>query len=135
VKGSWKLRSRGALSRSDAWACFTANLALPGSGSLAAGRAVGYGQMAVSFLGLILSLVTAIPMFQWALSGGLAASQSPLEDPFQGLSELWLHVRWPLAGIGLVAAALLWALTTSLAILAAAPKNDLKIPPPINPPA
>jgi hypothetical protein len=123
VKGSFKLRPRRAISRKEAWACFTANLALPGSGSLAAGRRVGYLQLAIGFLGFAFTLVTAIPMLQWALTGGLAAAQSSSGDPFQDLSELWVHVRWPMAGMGFFAASIIWAAMTSLAVLADAPKE------------
>jgi hypothetical protein len=123
VKGSLKLRPHRVLSRKEAWACFSANLALPGSGSLAAGRRIGYAQMAAGFLSVAVTVVTAIPMIQWALSGGLAGSQSSLSDPFQNLSDLWIHVRWPMAGMALFAAAIVWATMTSVAILAAAPKE------------
>jgi hypothetical protein len=126
MKGSFKLRPRRALSRAEAWACFTANLAVAGSGSLAAGYAIGYWQMAAVFLAMILSLVTSIPMIQWWLSGA-ASAQSALDDPLQNLLKVWLHVRWPLASIGLYVAAVLWALTTSLTILAHAAKD--KVPP------
>jgi hypothetical protein len=109
----------------------TANLALPGAGSLAAGRAVGYGQMACAFLGLIVTLVTGIPMFQWALSI-LRNSQSSMNEPFENLLELWRHACWPLAGIGLFVVAILWAMATSRALLAGAPKETR--PPLIHPP-
>jgi hypothetical protein len=124
MKGSWKLRPRRALKRSEAWACLTANLALAGSGSLAAGYAVGYWQMAAVFLAMILTIITSIPMIQWMLAGG-AAAQSRMDDPLQYMSAVWLHARWPLATIALYVAAILWALTTSLTILARAPKSDL----------
>jgi hypothetical protein len=122
VKGSLKLRPRRVLSRAEAWACFTANLALAGSGSLAAGRAVGYAQMAAVFLAMILTFVTAIPFIQWMLSGGIVP-QSPLDDPFQNFQALWVHARWPLVSICLYVASILWAMMTSLAILAKAPKQ------------
>jgi hypothetical protein len=125
MKGSLKLRPRRAISRSEAWACFTANLALPGSGSLAAGRAVGYFQLAAAFFALIFSLVSAIPMYQWAGSGGMAAAQSSLDDPYGRLSEVWRHVRWPLMGVGLFAASILWGMITSLVILAGAGKDSV----------
>jgi len=125
VKGSLKLRPRRVLSRAEAWACFYANLALPGSGSLAAGRAVGYWQVAASFLAFGLSVVTAIPMLQWALSGGAAAVQSPLGDPFEQLAEVWHHARWPMAGFGLFVASIFWATMTSMAILAESPKESV----------
>ncbi len=126
MKGSLKLRARRSLSRAEAWACFTANFALAGSGSLAAGYAVGYWQMATVFLAMILTCVTSIPLLQWKLSGA-GASSAGMDDPSQQLLELRLHVRWPLACIGLYVAAVLWALTTSLTILAHATKE--KVPP------
>jgi hypothetical protein len=129
VKGSLKLRPRRVLTRSEAWACFTANLALAGSGSLAAGRAVGYAQMAASFLAMILSFISAVPFIQWALSNG-GVPQSPMGDPFQGLGDLWYHARWPLASIGLYAVSVLWAMMTSRSILAEAAKGSV---PPVIP--
>ena len=127
MKGSFKLRPRRILSRGEAWACFTANLALPGSGSLAAGRAVGYWQMAASFIAFGVSVVTAIPMLEWAMSGGAAAMQSPSGDPFQQMADLWQHARWPLVGTCLFVASIAWATMTSMAILAESPKE--RIPP------
>jgi hypothetical protein len=128
MKLSLTLRPRRALTRAEAWGCFTANLALPGAGSLAAGRAVGYGQMTAAFLGLFVSAATAIPMFQWGMSHGF---QLPADDPLASLQDYWLHVRWPLAGVCIFAVAFLWAMTTSLAILAGAPKGTTppRIPP------
>ena len=125
MKGSLKLRPKRVLNRKEAWACFSANLALPGSGSLAAGCAVGYWQLAATILALILTLVTAIPMIQWAMSGGLAASQSPLSDPFEQLAETWHHARWPIGGMALFAGSILWATMTSLSVLAKAPKEGV----------
>jgi len=117
MKGSLKLRPRRALTRAEAWACFTANLALPGSGSLAAGYAIGYGQMTAAFLAEILTCVTGIPMIKWVLSGAAASQMS--------LGDLWLYAHWPVACIGLFAAAVLWALTTSLTVLAHASKDGV----------
>jgi hypothetical protein len=127
MKGSWKLRPKRALNRKEAWACFTANIALAGSGSLAAGRAVGYAQMAGAFVAMIMTFLTSIPMYQWVASGGYAAAQaSPDLEP---LLELWPHVKWPLASIGLYVLCILWAMTTSIAILANATKDG--VPPKI----
>jgi len=123
MKGSLKLQPRRALNHSEAWACFIANLALPGSGSLVAGRVAGYFQLAAAFLALIFSMVTTIPMSQWVMSGGASAAQSSTGDPLQQMSDLWRHARWPLVGIGLYAVIILWAMTTSLAILAGASKD------------
>jgi hypothetical protein len=125
MKGSLKLRPKRILNRKEAWACFSANLALPGSGSLAAGLAVGYFQLAVAFLADAICVVTAIPMLRWGMSGRLAVLQSPSGDPFEYLPELWLHVRGPLAGVGVLVVAILWATTTSRSILAKAPKEGV----------
>ncbi len=129
MKLSLTLRPRRALSRAEAWACFSANLALPGAGSLVAGRAVGYGQMACAFLGVFVTLVTAIPMIQWVLSSG--GSPSSTADPFASLLDLWRHARWPLAGIAIFVVAIFWAMATSLLLLAAAQKDAVppRIPP------
>ena len=124
MKGSLKLRPKRVLTRKEAWACFSANIALAGSGSLAAGRAVGYAQMAAVFLAMIMTLVTGIPFIQWRLSGG-GVSHSPMDDPFQGMEDVWLHARWPLASIGLYAVSVFWSLTTSLSILASSTKNGV----------
>jgi hypothetical protein len=123
MKGSLKLRPKRVLNRKEAWACFSANIALAGSGSLAAGRAVGYAQMAAVFLAMIMTLVTAIPLFQWVASGGYAAAQStPGIEP---LLELWPHIQWPLASFGLYGLCILWAMTTSLSILAKSTKDGV----------
>jgi hypothetical protein len=125
VKGSLKLRPRRVLSRKEAWACFTANLALPGSGSLAAGRAVGYAQLAAAFASIAFTGVASIPMFQWALSGGLTTPQTAMDDPSQNLLDLWIHMRWPLASICFFGVVIFWATMTSRDILAKAPKDDV----------
>ncbi len=130
MKGSLKLRPRRALSRTEAWACFTANLALAGSGSLAAGYAIGYLQMATVFVAMILTFVTSIPMIQWKLSASTSASTSTLDDQTQQLLDLWLHARWPLACIALYVVAVLWALITSLTILSHTTKD--RVPPRID---
>jgi len=117
MKGSFKLRPRRALNRAEAWGCLTANLALPGAGSLAAGYPIGYVQMAAAFLAEILTCITMIPMFKWMLSG-TSGSESPLAD-------LWFYAHRPLACIAFFAAVELWALTTSLIVLARTPKTGV----------
>jgi hypothetical protein len=123
MKGSLKLRSRRALNRAEAWGCFTANLAVPGSGSLAAGYAIGYAQMTAAFLAEFLTCLTGIPMIRW----GIPIMQRVLSgaDPSAYFLELWRHMRWPVACIGLFVLSMLWAMTTSLTILAHAPKDGV----------
>ena len=124
MKGSLKLRPRRALSRREAWGCFTANLAVPGSGSLAAGYRIGYVQMAAAFSAEILTVVTGIPTVQWGLSKGLALLHSD-SDSLEPLAQFWLHSRWPILFIGLFVFSILWAMTTSLTILSRATRDGV----------
>jgi hypothetical protein len=123
MKISLTLRPRRALQRAEAWACLTANLALPGAGSLAAGRKVGYVQMTLAFLGEAVSVVTGIPMIQWGMANW--GRSSPADDPLAQLSDRWQHARWPLLGLGIFLTGFLWSAATGLALLASAPKNDV----------
>ncbi|HEX3718842.1 MAG TPA: hypothetical protein VH595_12810 [Verrucomicrobiae bacterium] len=131
MKFSLILRSPGTLKRSEARACLAANLALPGAGSLAAGRPVGYAQLAVAFAGLIISLVTGIPMLEWAFANFARLTDPASPDPLGVLWELWLHMRWPLAGIFIFAIATVWAAATGLRLVSKAPKEG--VPPRIEP--
>ena len=117
-------RAKGPANRAEAWACLTANLALPGSGSLAAGKPIGYYQLALAAVGFILSVATGIHLLGWMMGNGNALSQTS-GDPVENLSFLWHEIRWPLAGLGIFAASLLWAAITSLQILSAHPKNPV----------
>ncbi len=124
MKISLTLRPRRTLQRSEAWACFSANLALPGAGSLAAGRKVGYAQMAVAFAGLVLSVVSGIPMIQWALANwGRIMQPSPADDPLALVLELWQHLFWPLVGIAVFLSGFLWAAATGWRLVSNAPKD------------
>lgn len=114
--------SKGPVNRAEAWTCLTANLALPGSGSLAAGKSVGYFQLALAFLGLLVSVISGIPMLKW-IPANWDRIQSPNADPFDTLSILWNLIRWPLAGIGIFAVALAWSVMTGMRLLAEHPKN------------
>jgi hypothetical protein len=130
MKYSLTLRPRRALTRPEARACLAANIALPGAGSLAAGRPIGYAQMAAAFAGLIISLVTGIPMIEWSLSNW-GRMTDPTGDPTGMLLDLWLHARWPLVGIGVFVIGMLWAAVTGLQLLAQAPSDG--VPPRIEP--
>ena len=113
---SLALGPRGPLSRQTAWGCLTANLALPGIGSLMGGRRSGYGQALLGFGGLGLSILFGIPFIYWCLANWsrLYGDQS---DPVTSMAELWTHVRWAVLGIVLFGAGWLWALATSCLIL------------------
>src|SRR6516164_4309482 len=116
MKISLALGPRAPLSRQTAWGCFTTNLALPGIGSLMAGRKAGYGQAALGFGGMGLSVLFGLPFMYWCLANWsrLYGDQA---DPVTSMAELWTHMRWALVGIALFAAGWLWALATSCIIL------------------
>ena len=109
-------------SRAEAWACLTANLAWPGSGSLAAGKSAGYGQTVIALVGLVVSMATGAHLLSWMLANWKRLGQ-PSDDPMENLSLIWHQIRWPLVGLGIFAVAFVWALVTSMQIMAATPKN------------
>jgi hypothetical protein len=129
MKYSLMLRSGRVLNRSEARGCLAANLALPGAGSLAAGKAVGYVQMIMTFAGMIVTILGGIPMIEWCLNNW-ARLQDPSGDPGGVMLDLWLHLRWPLAGIGLYAVGLAWAALTGVLLLSRASEEG--VPPRID---
>jgi len=119
---------RQPLSRQTAWGCFTTNIALPGAGSLVAGRLSGYFQLALAITGLVLTGIFGVRFIAW-----YAAHWKYLRDPadpVEALTDLWHALRWPLLAMGIFLLGWLWALGTSLQILSAAKKD----PPPNVPP-
>src|SRR5580658_7346926 len=113
-------RAKGPANRAEAWGCVTANLAFPGSGSLAAGKAVGYYQLALYAVGFIISVVTGIHLLAWSMGHGTVPTQSS-GDPFEDLINLWHEIRGPVAGLCVAAVAFLWAGITSMQILSTHP--------------
>ena len=109
-----------ASAREIARGCFTANLAIPGMGSLVGGRKVGYAQLLVCFTGFGLSLVTGVRCVYWVLAHWDELHDPNLIDPFAALREVFSQMRWPLLGIVLFIFAWLWALLTSYSLLRAA---------------
>ncbi len=125
---SLALGRRQRLSRQSAWGCFTTNLALPGFGSLTAGRISGYPQAALTLAGFGLTTVFAARFFAWYVANSSRLS-SDEGDPIARLIELWMQVRWPLLGIALFAVAWFWALGTSWLILREAKREGPAQPP------
>lgn len=120
MKISLVLQRRRPLNRGEAWACFTANIVLPGSGSLVAGRVVGYFQAILALIGLGISFVTTCMTFVWYLKNYQRLNAST--DPFAPLIELAHHLIQPALGFGVFIVAILWAMVTSWSILRNTPK-------------
>jgi hypothetical protein len=125
MKISLALANPGPISRQTAWGCLASNLALPGSGSLAAGKRSGYFQLALAFIGLGVSTVTITRLFSWYIS-----HFSSLQDPDPGqLTQLFQAMRGPLLGLAIFALGLIWSLLSSLQILRSARADPKNIPP------
>ena len=129
MKVSLALGSREPLSRQTAWGCFTGNLALPGSGSLIAGRRSGYVQLALAAISLVLTLFFGVRAILWFLANW-SRLNAPSADPFESLKEMWHVLKWAVLGIGLFLVAWLWALATSLWILRGARAGERSNAPP-----
>ncbi len=132
TKTSLALGPRRPVSRQVAWGCLTTNLTLPGFGSLVAGRAVGYAQIVISLAGFALTTVFGIRFILWFFSNWTRLQQLQ-DDPGRYFGEIWLALRWALLGMALFLAALLWALLTSLSILAEARAAEVLNPPRVPP--
>jgi len=113
--------------RERAWGVAIANqLALPGFGTVMAGRKIGYAQLALSVTGVICFtafLIHALPQ----LGGLLRQLTNPSDDPDAALEFLAQWVPWlgvAFAGIVLWVAAWFWALGTSVKAVQADHKSE-----------
>jgi hypothetical protein len=104
------------LSRQTAWGCLTSNLALPGMGSIVAGRVSGYGQLVLSILGMALTLIFSFRFCLWYVANS-SRLRNDQTDPLALLGEMWVSLRWPLLGFAVFGCSALWALVTSLSIM------------------
>ena len=116
MKVSLALGDPRALSRQTAWGCLTTNLAMPGFGSLIAGRRVGYVQVTIYLISFIVTLILGTRFIYWALQNW-AWLHGEQGDQIEALGAMWKHARWPLAAILGFVVSCLWALGTSLSIL------------------
>src|SRR5258708_33456343 len=128
TKISLALGKRRPLSRQTAWGCLTSNVALPGMGSLVAGRVSGYFQAALAISGMALTLIFGVRFIVWYVANW-SKFYGPQTDPLGAWLELWLELRWALAGFGIFGIGWLWALGTSLGIIQGSRKTAA--PPPI----
>jgi hypothetical protein len=95
--------------------CLSANLSLPGLGSIVAGRrVVGYLQLVLAVAGTALTLVCGSRFILWAAQNWTRI-RNP--DSLDAIMETWQRSVWPLIGIGLFAVAWIWSLLTGYAIV------------------
>jgi len=100
------------IDRPTAWACTLANaFTLPGLGTVAGGRKIGYVQAAGALLGFALSLLGLIGIVRlWMKLGHLPEGFGP-------------ELLTAMAGMGVFGGAWLWALGSSLSLLDEARRN------------
>lgn len=129
MKLSLALGPRRPLSRQTAWGCLTTNVAMPGAGSLAAGRVCGYAQLALAVGGTVLTLLFGTRFILWYLANW-DRFHGTAGDPMEALGEMLLRLRWAAAGIGLFVLGWLWALASSFQIVHSARKAESAATPP-----
>jgi hypothetical protein len=127
MKISLALGERRPLSRQTAWGCLTSNIALPGSGSLMAGRKSGYAQVLLGIGGMVATVICGIRFLLWMLANW-SRMHDPATDQIAVMSEMWLVLRWALLGMAIFGLGWLWALVSSYDIVRSA-KNDSAAPP------
>lgn len=130
MKYSLALGPRGPMTREKAWACFSMNVVLPGTGSLLAGRISGYLQFLLGAAGMIITMACGAKFMAWFVANW-SRLQAGNGDPIENLRDMWMAVRWPLLGTVLFGIAWLWGMLTGAVLIAKAKKTG---PPPIPPP-
>jgi hypothetical protein len=111
---AWQVRQ--PLTRETAWVCLSANLTLPGFGSLAAGQRIsGLLQLLMSLLGIALTTIFGVKFILWALSNWDRIHQP--QDSMDLLVEVWLAVRWALFGMGIFALSWLWGMAAGYGLV------------------
>lgn len=124
MKVSLALGQRVPLSRQTAWGCFTTNLALPGFGSLMAGHKIGYAQVVLGQLGMVLTTIFGVRFILWYFREGREFLAQA--DTLEGFSAMWGAVHWALVGMAIFFIGCTWALISSLIILREAKLHELK---------
>jgi hypothetical protein len=123
MKMSFTLGARGPLTREKAWTCLSANLGFPGTGSLMAGRFSGYPQALLAVAGMLMSMFFGVRFALWFLANWSRLQDSG-GDAMGNLLEMWLAMRWAVAGMGLFAFSWIWGLVSGLMLLASAKKTQ-----------
>jgi len=129
MKVSLALGPRRRLSRQTAWGCLTTNLAMPGFGSLVAGRASGYPQAALAVGGTLLTMISGARFIWWYVANW-SRFYGADADATTALVDMWPYLKWPLAGLGIFAVGWVWALATSLRIVSASKEDESPAVPP-----
>jgi hypothetical protein len=94
------------------------NLAVPGLGSLVAGRKVGLLQMALYLSGFAITMVCGLRFVDWSLVHW-SEYHNPNADPIKTLVDMWQHARWPFLGVAMCLLAWFWSWQTSRSLFAA----------------
>jgi hypothetical protein len=128
MKISLALGQRRPLDRTTAWGFLTANLAVPGCGSLAAGRVSGYFQLVLAMAGVTLTTFFGLKFIVWYVNNWSLLQQTQ-EDMAANFAELWSHLRWAVLGLVIFLAGLLWALASGVGILLQARRDAAARPP------
>jgi hypothetical protein len=111
---AWQVRQ--PLNRETAWICLSANLTLPGFGSLAAGQRIsGVFQLGLSLIGIALTTVFGVKFILWSLSNWDRIHQP--QESFDLLLQVWVAVRWALLGMGLFALSWLWGMAAGYSLV------------------
>ena len=129
MKISLALGNRKGLSRQTAWGCLTTNLALPGFGSILAGRPVGYFQAALCVAGLALTMILGTRFIAWSLANW-SRLHGPQADAYAAMVETFRAARGSLLGIAVFGLSWVWALISSFGIVRSARADERSALPP-----
>jgi hypothetical protein len=127
MKISLALGERRPLSRQTAWGCLTTNIAMPGFGSLMAGRKSGYPQVLLGMGGMVLTVIFGVRALLWMLANW-SRMHDPAVDQFEVMSQMWQVLRWAFLDMAIFGLGWLWALVSSYGIVRST-KNDSAAPP------
>src|SRR3989442_8289845 len=92
MKISLALGQQKPLDPSTAWGCLTTNLAIPGGGSLVAGRVSGYFQLLLAMTGVALTTIYGLRFILWYVNNWAQLQQTE-PDMAANFHELWLPLR------------------------------------------
>src|SRR5712675_97787 len=130
MERSLGLGERRVLSRQTSRGCLTSNIAMPGSGSLMAGRKSGYAQGLLGIGGMVLTVIFGLRGLLWMLANW-SRMRDPATDQIAVMSDMWSVLRWAFLGMAIFGLGWLWALASSYGIVRSA-KNDSPVPPKLN---